>query len=216
MSRAKQTPAQLKNLPQYRNKTKEELEEISENLYYGNTEARVQETLDTIINDYDVSDLNANDEMSLQNLAQIFVRLDHVERLIDAAMTSRDSIEVQRLNNIASVLRKDASQLQGDLNITRRARKGDDDLNVLDQWEDLKRRATKHMESRLAYVFCPTCKMLVANIWCLDWEANNVLRFHCTRVVDRDSGTTCDTKFRVTSKELRENKHKNIESVLAV
>ena len=216
MARARQTPAQLKNLPQYRNKTDEELAEISENLYYGNTEARVQETLDEIRNDYDVSDLNANDEMSLQNLAQLFVRLEHVERLIDASMVSRDSIEVQRLNNIASVMRKDASQIQVDLNITRRARKGDDDQNILDQWMSLKQRAKKHLESRLAYIFCPECRMLIANVWCLDWEANNVLRMHCTRVVNSDTGAMCDTKFKVTSKELRADGHKNVSGVLKV
>jgi len=214
MARAKQTPAQLKNLPQYRDKTDSELELIAENLYYGNTEARVQETLDRIVNDYDVSDLNANDEMALRNLAQAFVRLDHIERMIDQAMADGDSVEVQRLNNIASVLRKDASQLQGDLSITRRARKGDDDSDLLSQWDSIKLRAKKHMQERLAYVYCPKCKMLLANIWCLDWKANNVLHLHCTRVVNSDSGEICDNRFKLTSKELWEGKHKNVEGVL--
>lgn len=214
MARAKQTPAQLKNLPQYRNKTQKELEQISEQLYYGNTEARVKDTLDKIINDYDVSDLNANDELALLNLAQIFVRLDDVERMIDQSMASNEIADVQRLNNIAASLRKDASQLQNDLNISRKARKGDDETDVLNQWVLLKSRAKKHLENRLAYIYCPKCKMLVGNIWCLDWSANNVLRMHCTRILDSDTGEICNHKFKVTSKELKELGNRNIDGVL--
>lgn len=208
------TIEQIRNLPQYKNKTDEELEDILHKIHYGDAEERAEKVLEDLYENYDLSEMNANDELSLMELARIFVQLEDLEEQMNSAILNESPGIVNTLNRIVSSLRKDASQLQQDLNITRKARKGDKEADLVTYIEDIKRRAKRHLEDRLAYVYCPKCRMLVANVWCRDWEAKNVFRFHCNRIKDADTGEICDTKFKVTSGELKEKGNRNLEDVI--
>ena len=212
MAKRKQTVKQLKNLYQYRNKTIEELEIIQAEIIEGSTEDRTKRVLERFTNDYDLTDLNANDQLALHNLAQIFVRLEDIERQIDTAMVEGDSVKVERLNRIASSLRKDASTIQVDLNITRKARKGDKEQNLVVYIEDLKRRAKKQLEDRLHYIYCEKCKMLLCNVWFLYPKSTNAVKVTCIRALD-DTGEICGHVSTVTSDFLLNNDNKNIKDV---
>jgi hypothetical protein len=52
------------------------------------------------------------------------------------------------------VLRKDISNMQNDLDITRKVRKGDENVNVLSELERLKLKAKEFIEAKLFYVWC--------------------------------------------------------------
>ncbi len=206
---------QLANLPQYKGKSDEELEAVQARIFRGSTKERVQDVLEDFSSDYDLSDMNANDELALENLARIFVRLDDLEIQLDTEMMNTDVTKVGRLVKIAADLRKDASQLQQDLAITRKARKGDTEEDLVSYIEDLKSRAKKFLAERLSYVYCPKCQMLVCNVWFLyPDEQRNALRLKCIRTVNEDTDKRCDTEFTVTSAQLKEMRNTNLEGVI--
>jgi hypothetical protein len=166
----------------------------------------VQDVLKQFEKDYDLSDMNANDELSLDNLARIFARLEKYEGMLDEA---KDVTEIDRLTRITERLRNDASKIQTDLGITRKQRKSEKEANLQLYIDDIKWRAAVMLKDRLNYVYCPKCHMLLANIWFLYPDKDeNVLRLRCDRTLD-DSGEKCDNVFTVSSQELRDNKNKN-------
>lgn len=166
----------------------------------------VQDVLEQFDKDYDLSDMNANDELSLDSLAKIFVRLEKYEERLDDA----DSVtEIDKLTRITERLRNDASKIQTDLGITRRQRKSEKEANLQTYIDDIKYRAAVMLAERLSYVYCPECHMLLACAWFLyPDEEENVLRLRCDRTLD-DTGKKCGNVFTVTSQELRDNKNKN-------
>lgn len=215
MAKKQMTVAQLRNLPQYRNLSDEELKKVQEEILRGSTEERKREVLERLKIDYDLSDMNENDRLSLDNLAQIFVRLDDLERTIDELLNDGNYMDADRLNKMSASLRRDASQIQQDLAITRKARKGDKEEDLVTYIADLKTRAKKFLEERLSYIYCPECKMLLANTWFLYPGANNAIKITCNRVIN-DEGDICGKTFQVKSKELLDNNNCNIEGMLPV
>jgi len=174
----------------------------------GSVYKRMQEVLNSFKRDYDLSDMNANDELLLDNLARIFARLETIEVRIDKS----DSVsDLDRLTRIAERLRGDASRIQNDLSITRRQRKGEKEEDLVTYITDIKIRAKKMLNERLSYVYCPKCKMLLATVWFLyPDEKRNAVRIKCGRVIDSDEGIICNHDFAVTSQELKENKNMNL------
>jgi len=166
----------------------------------------VKSILEQFEEDYDLSDMNANDALALDNLARIFVRLEKYESKLDDDI---DVAMIDKLTRITERLRNDASKIQTDLGITRRQRKSEKEADLPTFIEDIKQRATSMLLERLSYVYCPKCHMLLANVWFLyPDEEDNVLRLRCVRAVD-DTDKECDTTFTVTSKELKANRNKN-------
>ena len=166
----------------------------------------VQNVLNQFEEDYDLSDMNANDELALDNLAKIFVRLAKYEVRLDEA---DDIADIDRLTRITERLRSDASKIQTDLGITRRQRKSEKEANLQTYIDDIKYRAAVMLKDRLSYVYCPECHMLLCNVWFLyPDEEENVLRLRCNRTLD-DTGKRCNHVFTVASAELRDNKNKN-------
>jgi len=166
----------------------------------------VQNVLDKFEQDYDLSDMNANDELALDNLAKIFVRLETYERRLDDA---DDVSDIDKLTRITERLRNDASKIQTDLGITRRQRKSEKEANLQTYIDDIKYRAAGMLTDRLNYIYCPKCHMLLCNTWFLyPDEKDNVLRLRCNRPLG-DSGEICGHTFTVTSQELKKNKNKN-------
>ena len=209
------TIEQLRNLPQYRDKSVSELEVILEGVLEGKTEEKVQEVLESFEQNYDLSDMSANDMLGLRNLAHYYVYLENINSKTDEALREGDINMVERLIRTAERVQKSITDIQTNLAITRKQRKTDKEQDIVSAWEDLKARAKKFLEDRISYVYCPECKMLLANVWFLyPDEERNVLRLRCNRTVDADSGKMCNHEFTVTSQYLAENENRNIEGVL--
>ena len=209
------TIGQIRNLPQYKNKTDEELEEILRVIVEGDTEERVGKVLEDFEKNYDLSDMSANDMLELKNLAQYYIYLDDLNKQIDVHLREKNTIEVDRLIKITERIQKSASEIQTNLAITRKQRKSDKEQDIVSAWEDLKLRAKRFLESRQSYVYCPECRMLLATVWFLyPEEDKNVMRLRCNRVIDVDSGEICGHEFTVSAKELAEGGNRNLEGVL--
>lgn len=202
MTKRKRSIGQLRNLPQYKNKTDEELLAIQSRIEKGDLDERVEKVVASFEKDYDLSDMTANDVLSLNELAKISIMLGEVARILDFELQKDpvDWTDVERINRVSSSLRDDASKLQRDLDITRKARKGSGSTGVVDFIEDLKRRAKKFLDDRLASIYCPKCKMLVCKVWFLEPEQKNSVRIHCGR-------QRCRHQFTVKSTELPELKN---------
>lgn len=190
---------QLANLPQYQGLSKEELEDVRFNIIYGDIDARIEETIASFEEDYDLSNMTANDRLALIELARIFVMLDQVQRRLNK-LEDLELEEFEKLNKIISVMRSDASKLQKDLNITRQARQDSGSQSVVDFIEDLKKRAKVFIQDRLASIYCPECGMLIAKAWFLYPEADNRIHLECRR-------EGCKHTFGVTSSELTSGKN---------
>ena len=203
MKRKVRSLAGLRNLPQYKNLSEEELLAVQEKIEHGDADFRVDKVLAQFEKDFDLSNMTVNDQLALQELARIFVNLDSIKESIQQTIhNGSDWQAVERQNKVASTLRDDASKLQRDLNITRKARQDSEGQSVVDFIEDLKKRAKQFLAERLNEIYCPKCNMLLAKVWVLYPEQDNELNLVC----DRDG---CGYKFKVALKELEGGK--NIE-----
>ena len=205
MTKRKRSIGQLRNLPQYKNKTDEELLEIQNRIEHGDLDEQVEKVIETFKKDYDLSDMTANYVLSLNELAKVSILLRDIAKLLHLEITDSDVdwTSVDRMNRIASSLRDDASKLQRDLDITRKARQGSGSTGVVDFIEDLKKRAKKFLDDRLASIYCPKCNMLVCKVWFLDPQNKNSVRIHCSR-------QRCRHQFTVKSTELTQLKNKKV------
>jgi hypothetical protein len=112
-----------------------------------------------------------------------------------------------------SKLRGDISDMQNDLKITRRIRKGDQEETVISELERLKQKASEFYEQRMFYVWCPKCNMLLFTGWFLyPDEKMNKLTLVCNRPLDEE-GNICGHKFTVTSKELLDKRGVNKDDI---
>jgi hypothetical protein len=215
MPRRVKTIEQLRNLPQYRNKSDEELEEILVEILTPDTEERVAEVMKDFEKNYDLSDMSANDMLDLNNLAYYYVYHEDLSKQLDEEIRDGSTRQVDSLMKIIERVGKRINDIQTSLSITRKQRKGDKEEDIVAAWEDIKTRAKKLLQDRLSYIYCPKCKMLLANVWFLyPEEQKNAVRLRCNRIVDSDTGEVCGHEFTVTSKSLSENKNKNLDGVL--
>ena len=204
MTKKNMTVAQIRNLPQYRNLSVEELEQVLDTILNGNAAERAERNIERFESDYDLSEMTANDKLTLLELARIFVTLEDIEASLQSVLNSDpvDWSTFEQINKVASGLRNDASKFQKDLNITRKARQDSGGQTVVDFIEDIKLRAKGFLDTRLAEVYCPNCNMLLAKVWVLYPDKKNKFTFVCGR-------RGCRHKFSVTSAELKTGK--NIE-----
>ena len=207
MAKKKMSPAQLRNLPQYKEYTDEQLDLVAYQVEHGGDfEGKVEDVLESFKRDYDLSNMSINDTISLAGLARLFVMIEETDDQISEEINNDDTDwgMVGAMNRTATKFREDASRMQSDLNITRKARQGDEGQNVVDFLEDLKSRAKNFLKDRLSEVYCPKCNMLLAKVWCLYPDEDNVLHVVCGR-------DGCGYKFEVTSKYMTEHANKNAE-----
>jgi hypothetical protein len=170
-------------------------------------EDRIAKKLEEFSQDYDVDDLKINDKETLRAFIQAIIALEDYERLVFDIRTEGDISQaniniVDRLSGIMSDLRKDISRFQQDLNITRKIRKSDRESSVVSYIADIKDKARQYYESKLSYIFCPECNMLLGNIWVLYPDMPNKITLKCDRVLD--DGSKCGHVVTVTTKELTE------------
>jgi len=189
--------AQIRNLTQYRDLSDEELKKVHYRLIHGDFEERIKKVAESFEEDYDLSDMTANDRLSLNELARIFVLLDDMEKALkdEVELSEPNWARFGKINKIAAQLRDDASKLQKDLNITRKARQETGAQTVVDFIKDLKARAKHFMDNMLYEIYCPKCKMLLAKVWCTYPKENNVLELVCGR-------EGCGYKFSVNIADL--------------
>ncbi len=216
----------LRNLPQYKDMPEEELDEIIENKIlniarHEDFERRIEEQIEEFGDDYDLEDLKINDMLTLRALAQAYIKLEDLENYDYDLRTNTDlklddMLDMDKLNNMMSKLRGDISKMQDDLQITKKARKGDTDATVLSELERLKKLAEEFYEERMLYIWCPKCKMLLATIWTLyPEEKTNKITLKCNRKIsiNDDEFEICGHKFTITTKELLDKRGVNIDEI---
>jgi len=205
MAKRARSIAQLRNLPQYKGMTDEELEKVRHTIAHGNVKERIEKIIVSFEKDYDLIDMAANDLLSLQELAGVFVLLEDVEVKLRAELKKEhtDWLTLEKMNRVANQLRDDASKLQRDLGITRKGRQDSGSQSVVVFIEDLKKRAKHFLAERLFEVYCPKCKMLLSKAWFLYPGGNNRMRLQCGK---------CHHKFSVISQDLLANRNKNMDA----
>jgi len=215
----------IRNLRQYKNMPDEEFDALWEQKLTGvegvtEFERRIERKIESFAEDYDLDDLKANDKLTLRALAQSYITLEDLENYSYRARLDGISEEkilyMEKIGNIMSGLRRDISNMQNDLKITRRIRKGDKEESVINYIEDLKQKAKRFYQSKMSYVFCPKCGMLLGTVWVLYPDSKNKLTFTCKREIilsdeqkEDKHKTYCDTVFTVTTRELMEKRGTN-------
>jgi hypothetical protein len=211
----------LRILTQYKNMSEEEFDKVYEEKFLtfaldSQLEERISKKLAEFETDYDLSELKVNDRSVLRNLVQAIIQLEDLEQAAHKMRTegiNSSSVTMMReLNSIMSALRKDISSMQLDLSITRKARKGDKETSVLSYLEDLKQKAKIFYKSKMSYIWCSKCNMLLATLWTMyPDEKKNTLQLVCNR--ELEDGTRCGNKVVVTTRELAENHGVNLDNV---
>jgi len=217
----KQQPSKnkLRALKQYRNMSDEEFDEVFDKIVTGHRENkefenRIQRKIDEFSKDYDLSDLKSNDLLTLRALAQAFITLEDFENHYYSLRKNEDIddvniVRIEKINNVLSSLRKDISNLQNDLKITRKIRKANQEESVIAFIETLKQKARNFYESKMLIVRCPKCGTWVGSIWALyPDDKKTKATFHCNRKFP--DGSHCDTVFTVSTAELLRKKDEEI------
>lgn len=212
----------IKNLPQYRDKTDEELEAIIESKKVSVSksslalEERIQEKINKFSDDYDLTDLKINDWAILRALIQAILALEDYEQVLyetrQNGIDPNNILVIDKLQKIMSDLRKDISNFQTDLNITRKHRKSDQETSVVAYIDSLKEKARKFYESRMSYIYCPKCSTLLMTAWSLYPESNNKIVLVCQQKDKNDN--LCGEKVTITTKELIKNRGTNNRDVM--
>lgn len=210
----------IRKLKQFVDLTDEEFEEYWATRvtgYVGGAEFedRIKKKFEEFSEDYDLSDLKANDKLVLRGLAQAYITLEDLESfsfgMRMGGIEETDITKLERINNMMSVLRKDISSMQNDLKITRRIRKGDKEESVIALIEKLKAQAKEFYESRMMYVWCDKCNMLLFTGWFLYPEEANRIHLICKR--ETEKGVYCNNKMTLTSKDLLQKRGINVDNV---
>ena len=205
-----QSRNQLRNMKQYRSLTDEEFDKMFSDREKTSPdleefEVRIAKKLQEFSQDYDIDDLKINDKETLRAFIQTIIALEDYERFIFNIRNLEDISQanvnvVDRVSKIMSDLRKDMSRFQQDLNIDRRTRKTDKESSVISYIANLKDQARQYFESKMSYILCPECSMLLATVWVLYPESDNKITLKCNRTLN--DGSLCGKVFTVTSKEL--------------
>jgi hypothetical protein len=204
----------LRKLKQFKDMTDEEFEASMSQKALGiatseEFEKRIQKKLDEFEKDYDLSDLKINDRETLRAFVQAVITLEEYEQYLfkvrSQGINDSSLYMIEKLQKAMSDLRADISKLQTDLNITRKIRKADKDLSVMAYLDDLKGKAQKFYASKMSYVFCKKCNMLLGTFWTMYPEnERNKIVLVCERVLD--DGTRCGEKAVIGTKELLGNR----------
>lgn len=206
----------MRNLAQYKDMSEDEFNEHFDKKELDlepvrKFEERIQRKIRGFAEDYNLSDLKFNDHQMLRALAQALITLDDLEtfsyKLREDGITDSNLNLMDKVSSQMSKIRTDISRMQDDLKISRKIRQSDKELTVIDELERLKIKAKKFYESKMSYIFCPTCKMLLMTCWALYPHAKNKIALTCNRELENKE--VCDTKVVVTTKELMAYKGSN-------
>lgn len=209
--------SRMRNLAQYRDLSDKDFDKAMERKALGIEvsqafEKRITEKWEEFEKDYDLSDLKINDRDSFRALIQKQITLEdyeqHLFKMRTEGISEAQLFAMEKFQKAMSDLTADISKIQNDLMITRKVRKSDRDASVLAYMEDLKAKAKKFYESKMSYVFCEKCNMLLATIWTLyPDEERNKLALVCHRTMD--DGKECGHKTIVDTKQLLKKRGTN-------
>lgn len=206
--------SRMRNLAQYRDLSDADFNKAMEKKVIGANsseafEKRIQKKWDEFEEDYDLSDLKINDKDSLRALIQKQLTLEdyeqHLFQLRSGGISEAQLMSLEKFQKAMSDLTSDISKLQNDLMITRKVRKSDRDASVLAYMSSLQDKAKRFYESKMSYVFCEKCNMLLGTFWVLfPDEERNKIALVCNR--DMGDGTKCGHKNIFDTKKLLKNR----------
>lgn len=210
----------FRNLRQYKDLTDEEFNERMAQKQLDaepslDFETRIKKKLETFEEDYDLSDLKINDREILRALIQSLISLEDYEQVmykLKKEVTVENLTLIEKISRTMSDLRSDISKMQDDLKITRKTRKSDQEASVIAYIDSLKLKAKEYYESRMSYIYCDECHMLLGTIWTLYPEENNKIELICHR--EMQDGSRCGHKVRITTKELLAKKGTNNKEIM--
>lgn len=202
--------SRMRNLAQYKDLSDTEFNQLMQDRSAKQEksksfEERITKKLEEFGEDYDLSDLKINDKDTLRALIQAQLTLEDYEQYIyivrSQGINENTIYLLEKLQKAQSDLRNDISKFQTDLNITRKIRKSDQDVSVLAYVTGLKEKAKKFYDSKMSYIFCPKCDMLLGTIWTMyPTNERNKISLVCSRVLP--DGNTCGEKVIIGTKEL--------------
>ncbi len=209
--------SRMRNLAQYRDLSDTDFDKAMEKKVMGveSSEAfekRIAKKWAEFEEDYDLSDLKINDKDSLRALIQKHITLEdyeqHLFKMRADGISENQLFAMEKFQRAMSDLTSDISKLQNDLMITRKVRKSDREASVIAYMEDLNQKAKKFYESKMSYIFCEKCNMLLATFWVLfPEEERNKIALVCNR--DLGDGTKCGHKNIVDTKSLLKKRGTN-------
>jgi len=207
---------QLRNLKQFADMTDEEFEE------YWNEQGEevfidlqvIDEEIDKkwveFEEDYDLSDLKINDRLVLRNLIRAIISLEELENdfyFLRQQISDGNILLLDRLSKVMNNLRKDISEMQNDLKLTRRIRKDSQEENFATYLNNIQEKARKFYKEKMVYVFCPKCRMLLATIWLL-YSGDETANLHLT--CNREK---CGYSFTTNLIKLYSTDNRNLQDV---
>lgn len=212
--------ASLQNLPQYKDKTPEELAEIilhqesKQDKKSSGLQARISIKLAEFSEDYEISDLKYNDRETLRSMMIALINLEDLDKvsfeITSSGITYDNLTLMDRINSMSSKLRADISKMQDDLKISRKSRNSGKEESVVAYIENLKLKAQEFSETKMNYIFCPKCNMLLSTVWILyEDEKHNIITLKCKRKLEDDA--ICGETVRINLLELKDVKTNKVQ-----
>lgn len=217
-------PRSLRNLSQFKHMTDEEWDEYYKQSIEEDTKpdedidsitgmdpaefkGLVERQMERFKQDYDLSDMKINDIETLKALSEASVFLEiFSERSYHmmGAITTENLLILDKLETWRNNLIKSVTILQKSLGIDRESRNAEGSESLIEEIDEIKRRANEFYERKHQYIYCPNdnCTMLLATAWYLYPENDNELKLHCNR---------CNESFIVNSARILENGGRNVE-----
>lgn len=217
MARSKES---LRNLYQYKDLTDEEFEKVWEERQIRESrmapqkeelEARIDAMVEEFRADYALDDLKFNDMQDLRALIRAILALkDYEDTLYEIQKEGIGSENIRiigDLNKFISQTRKDITNLQESLKISRKVRKEEREDSIEAYIVNLQDKANTFYKHKVFRAVCPECGMMLFDGWFLYPEENNKIILECGRMVEDmedDSARKCTGRLEITSKELKE------------
>jgi hypothetical protein len=216
--------AQKRKLAQYRNMSDSEFEEamIQKDLGISTSklfELRIKKHIDALKEDYDLSDLKPNDWNQIRSLAQCQVDLEDINlqmwNVKNAGGQQWDMIAYTQLSKMRNDLVKTISDIQDDLQITRKIRKNDQEISTINYLESLKKKAKRFSDAKMKKILCPKCNRWISSLWFLYPSAKKTfIQIQCE--TELEDGSKCGEIIKLSSKDLIEMPASNNDELLPV
>ena len=172
----------------------EEEEELPERPQPSTLVSKVSKKIEELSKDYDLSDMKPHDWTMFREMAVLMVRLEEEQQRLAGIIQAEelDETNALRAEQRLAVIREGILKIQESLGLTRAKRidQVENDPRVL--FEDIKARAKRFLDARLAKLKCPKCNVMLASVHFVQPEADNQIKLTCHR---------CGFVLNLTSKE---------------
>lgn len=176
------TVKKLRNLPQYKDYSEEELQKIADSANVRLVaDEKINQLMKKFAEDYDLDAMNINDKLALEVLCGIYLQIHENLGEIELAKRKKNWKLIDQLIDVNKSLVGNISTLEKQLGISRTARGKDKESSVFAYIDGLREKAQRFLEEKLRYFYCPKCSMLLATMWFLYPEENNQIHFTCGR-----------------------------------